>query len=149
MNAAAVEQSYRIGEVAEQLGITTRTIRYYEEVGILGEVPGRAKGSHRLYGEAEVARLRELIRLRDLLGLTLEELLALAETEEARATLRDRWERDPSDSERLHIVETAIPLVERQLALVRGRQDRLAEFADELEQKLKTLRSRRRRLARS
>ncbi len=75
-----------------------------------------------LYAEADVARLQELIRLRDLLGLTLEELVELAEAEEARAALRGRWEEDPSDEERLRIVEEAIPHVERQLALVRSRQ---------------------------
>ena len=148
MSAPVAERTYRIGEVADELGITTRTIRYYEEVGLLGGAAGREKGSHRLYGDADVARLRELIRLRDLLGLSLDELLALAETEEARAALRKGWASNPSDAERLRIVESAIPLVERQLELVRGRQQRLAEFAQELEEKLRTLGVRRRELKR-
>jgi DNA-binding transcriptional MerR regulator len=147
--SATAERGYRIGEVAEQLGITTRTIRYYEEVGLLGGTTGREKGAHRLYSEADVARLRELIRLRDLLGLSLEELLDLAETQEARAELRDRWESGPSDAERLRIAESAIVLVERQLALVRGRQERLEEFAQELDEKLKSLEAHRRKLKRS
>ena len=66
-------------------GVTPRTIRYYEELGLLGSDASREKGSHRTYAEADVARLQELIRLRDLLGLTLEELVELAEAEEARA----------------------------------------------------------------
>ena len=144
MNATA-ERALRIGEVAGELGITTRTIRYYEELRLLGSA-GRAKGAHRLYGEADVARLRELIRLRDLLGLSLDELVSLAEAEEARAGLRNRWESDPTDAERLRIVESAIPLVEQQLALVRSRQERLAEFAAELDEKLRTLRRRKREL---
>ena len=56
----------------------------------------RSKGAHRLYGEADVARLHELIRLRDLLGLSLEELVELAEAEEARAALRDQWAGRPA-----------------------------------------------------
>jgi DNA-binding transcriptional MerR regulator len=140
------ERSYRIGEVAERVGVTTRTIRYYEELGLLGAAPSRTKGAHRLYREADVARLRELLRLRDLLGLTLEELLALAEVEEAREILRGQWHDDPSDAERARIVNAAIPLVERQLELVRTRQQRLAEFSDELSDKLRTLRKRRREL---
>jgi len=142
------ERSYRIGEVAERVGVTTRTIRYYEELGLLGPAPSRTKGAHRLYREADVARLRELVRLRDLLGLTLEELLALAEVEEAREVLRGQWHDDPSDAERARIVNAAIPLVERQLELVRTRQQRLAEFSDELSDKLRTLRKRRRELER-
>jgi MerR family transcriptional regulator, repressor of the yfmOP operon len=142
------ERNYRIGEVAERVGVTTRTIRYYEELGLLGGSASRSKGAHRLYGEADVARLKELVRLRDLLGLTLEELIALAEVEEARQMLRGRWDDDPSDAERMKIVKAAIPLVERQLELVRTRQERLAEFSDELSDKLRRLRGRRSELER-
>jgi MerR family transcriptional regulator, repressor of the yfmOP operon len=138
----------RIGEVAQRAGVTPRTIRYYEELGLLGAGSEREKGSHRTYAETDVSRLQELIRLRDLLGLTLEELVELAEAEEARAALRDRWAEDPSDEERLRIVEEAIPHVERQLGLVRGRQATLEEFAAELETKLSRLRRRRRELSR-
>jgi DNA-binding transcriptional MerR regulator len=143
------QDRFRIGEVAERVGVTTRTIRYYEEVGLLGREPDRAKGAHRVYSAADVARLRELIRLRDLLGLSLDELVVLAEAEEARAALRNLWYDDPSDEERLRIVDEAIPLVERQLSLVRVRQKSLTEFSEELETKLRSLRQRRRTLAAS
>ena len=147
MTAQAEQLTYRIGEVAERVGVTTRTIRYYEELGLLGAMAERSKGSHRLYGEVDVLRLQGLIRLRDLLGLSLDELVELAEAEEVRAGLRDRWADDPSDAERARIVATAIPLVERQLELVRARQKRLAEFADELSEKLLTLNRHRKELA--
>jgi DNA-binding transcriptional MerR regulator len=137
----------RIGEVAERVGVTTRTIRYYEERGLLGNESQRAKGEHRLYGEADVVRLQELIRLRDLLGLSLEELVELAEAEEARAALRGQWADSASDEERARIVEEAIPLVERQLELVNSRQERLAAFSAELKGKLGRLRRHRRKLA--
>jgi DNA-binding transcriptional MerR regulator len=142
MSVQTHERTYRIGEVAERVGVTTRTIRYYEELGLLGTRAGRTKGTHRLYTEADITRLEELIRLRDLLGLSLEELVTLAEAEEARAALRDQWAESASDRERARIVEEAIPLVERQLELVRGRQQRLSEFADELSEKLRSLHDR-------
>ena len=138
-----MSETLRIGEVADRVGVTTRTIRYYEERGLLGAPTGRAKGAHRHYSEADVTRLQELIRLRDLLGLSLEELVELAEAEEARAALRDRWEETTSDAERLRIVEAAIPLVERQLELVRSRREKLDEFAAELGEKLTRLQARR------
>jgi DNA-binding transcriptional MerR regulator len=137
------QRPYRIGELAERVGVTTRTIRYYEELGLLGAGTDRAKGKHRLYTEADVARLQELIRLRDLLGLTLDELIALTEAEEARAVLRSEYAETTSDLERLRIVEAAIPIVEQQLELVHTRQAAVAEFADELDGKLRLLRKRR------
>jgi DNA-binding transcriptional MerR regulator len=130
------ENAYRIGEVAERVGVTTRTIRYYEELGLLGCDTGRPKGAHRLYSDADISRLQELIRLRDLLGLTLEELIELAEAEDARAGLRTEWDKGPDDVERLRIVQQATPLLERQLALVRARQKTLAQFAASLEERL-------------
>ena len=148
MSMETQERTYRIGEAAERAGVTTRTIRYYEELGLLGNAAARAKGAHRLYTETDVTRLLELIRLRDLLGLSLDELVELAEVEEARAALRDQWAESASDRERARIVEEAIPVVERQLELVRGRQQRLSEFADELSGKLRSLHDRRAELKR-
>src|ERR671937_2293493 len=86
----ASETQYRIGEVAEQTGVTTRTIRYYEELGLLGSAAEREKGRHRLYCETDVARLRELIHLRDLLGVSLDELrcLLVAENSSVQEALR-------------------------------------------------------------
>jgi MerR family transcriptional regulator, repressor of the yfmOP operon len=140
--------AYRIGEVADRVGVTTRTIRYYEERGLLGTSTSRTKGAHRLYGEADVLRLQELIRLRDLLGLSLEELVELAEAEEARSALRGRWADSADDEERARIVEAAIPLVERQLELVNARRRTLADFAGELDERLALLEQRRRDLGR-
>src|SRR5690348_17308266 len=139
---ATEQRPLRIGEVAERVGVTPRTIRYYEELGLLGGGE-RLKGAHRLYSEADVARLSELIRLRDLLGLSLDELVTLAEAEEARAALRDQWYGDPTDEERVAILDRASELVGQQLDLVRARQRRLAEFAAELEEKLQSLDARR------
>jgi MerR family transcriptional regulator, repressor of the yfmOP operon len=136
----------RIGEVAEQVGVTARTIRYYEELGLLGASDSRMKGAHRHYTDGDVARLRELIRLRDLLGLSLDELIAVAEAEEARAALRDQWHGDPTDEERIAILERATELAQQQLDLVTARRQRLDEFAGELKQKLRTLHRRRRDL---
>jgi MerR family transcriptional regulator, repressor of the yfmOP operon len=136
----------RIGEVAERVGITPRTIRYYEEIGLL---PGgeRPKGTHRLYDDADVERLTELTRLRDLLNLSLEELKELVEAEEARAVLRRRFASADSETERLDIVEAAQPIVERQLELVRRRKRELERLEAELVDKRRRLQARRRELS--
>jgi len=133
------EAAYRIGEVAQRVGVTTRTIRYYEELGLLGGGSGRPKGAHRLYSETNITRLQELIRLRDLLGLSLDELVELTEAEEARGALCSQWDLHPTEDDRRRILDEARPLVERQLELVQLRLTTLEQFAGELEEKLRQI----------
>ncbi|MGD0714481.1 MAG: MerR family transcriptional regulator [Gaiellaceae bacterium] len=144
--SATEQRVLRIGELAERTGVTPRTIRYYEEIGLLacGE---RRKGSHRLYDEADVERVLELTQLRDLLNLSLGELKQLVEAEEARAILRRRFHETDSGVERLRIVEEALPHVETQLQLVRRRGQELARLEDELVARRKSLLVRKRQLS--
>jgi DNA-binding transcriptional MerR regulator len=130
------EQRYRIGEVAELVGTTPRTIRYYEEFGLLAAPPSHEKGRHRTYDDADVRRLQELIRLRDLLGVSLEELKSLAEAEEARALLRERWQQTAGAADRRAILEQSLGHVTEQLALVRTRREALDRLEAELAAKL-------------
>lgn len=71
------EASLQIGEVAERVGLSLRTVRYYEEVGLI-EPSDRTAGGFRLYTDDDVARL-ELIKQVKPLGFTLDELRALLE----------------------------------------------------------------------
>jgi DNA-binding transcriptional MerR regulator len=133
----------RIGEVAERTGTTPRTIRYYEELGLLPEAEGRTKGKHRVYVDSDVERLEELIRLREALGLTLEELKAIVEAEEARAALRREWhEGVSSDERRIEILHEALNHVATQLQLVRARRLALEQLERELVAKRRRVKSR-------
>ena len=73
----AEEQLIQIGDLAEQLGITARTIRYYEEIGLL-ESPRRLEHGVRVYDTASVARLKFILKLKEL-GLSLKEMQELAD----------------------------------------------------------------------
>ena len=69
---------HQIGEVAEAVGLSLRTIRYYDEVGIV--VPsGRSAGGFRLYTDADIERLRFVKNLKPL-EFTLDEIRTLFET---------------------------------------------------------------------
>jgi len=146
MSAVEHQRLLRIGELAERAGVTPRTVRYYEEIGLL-EPSERSKGSHRLYDESDVERVSELTRLRDLLNLSLDDLKQLLEAEEARAILRRRFHETDSDAERLGILDAALPLVETQLELVRRRRVELDRLEQELVAKRKAILARRRQLA--
>jgi MerR family transcriptional regulator, repressor of the yfmOP operon len=146
MSAPAVtDRPLRIGRVAQLTGTTARTIRYYEEIGLLPESPSRPAGGHRVYTEADVERVREIVRLRDLLGLSLDELKEVVEAETARAALRAEWHRGVEDPERrAEILDEALGHIDVQLRLVRRRQRELEALAEELVAKRRRLRSRRR-----
>lgn len=69
--------SVQIGELAKRLGITTRTIRYYEEIGLMGK-NGRQGGGTRIYNKDDVLRLKFILKLKEL-GITLKEIQELSE----------------------------------------------------------------------
>lgn len=135
------EKSLRIGDVAKIVGTTPRTIRYYEEIGLLPPAPARPSGQHRLYTEHEVERLRELMRLKDLLGLSLEELKTLLSAEEARAEVRAQLRReDVEPDRRRELLNEALGHIDRQLELVRKRAGELAKLEHELSETRKRAR---------
>jgi DNA-binding transcriptional MerR regulator len=128
-----MSEELRIGEVAKLAGTTPRTIRYYEEIGLLPAASGRQPGAHRTYAEADVERLTELLRLKDLLGLSLKELKELVEAEGARAELRREWQGGVEDPvRRRQILEQSLTYTARQLDLVRRRRDEIAKLEEEL-----------------
>jgi DNA-binding transcriptional MerR regulator len=125
--------SLRIGDVARLVGTTPRTIRYYEEIGLLAEAPARPSGRHRIYTQAEVERLREVMRLKELLGVSLEELKTLLTAEEARAEVRAQLRREDVDPERRReLLSEALGHIDRQLELVRRRAAELEKLHEEL-----------------
>lgn len=83
-----MSRTWRIGEVAERTGLTRRTLRHYDELGLL--VPSeRSWGDYRLYTEADLLRLLQVQNLKAL-GLTLDEIAAALDDPslDATATLR-------------------------------------------------------------
>jgi DNA-binding transcriptional MerR regulator len=130
----------RIGEIAERTGVTPRTIRYYEELGLLPRSE-REQGKHRVYTEADIERLREVTRLRDLLGLSLDELRSMIVAEAVRADARRRFHESESPAERRAALEQALPHLETQLSLVRRRLGELRELeADLVDRRKRVLR---------
>lgn len=71
------EALVQIGELAKRLGITTRTIRYYEEIGLMG-ISKRVGTGARLYGRDDIRRLKFVLKLKEL-GIGLKEMQELAD----------------------------------------------------------------------
>ena len=130
-----VSRPMRIGEVARLTGTTPRTIRYYEEIGLLDAGGGRAQGKHRSYTPADIERIREIVRLRDLLGLSLDQLGQLVEAETARAEIRREYRSTEDPGRRRELLEQAARHLDTQLALVRRRLEELRGLERELADK--------------
>ena len=119
----------RIQEVADLVGLTARSIRYYEEVGLL-EPAARSEGAYRLYDPDDVARLEFIKGLRDDAGFSLAEIRQLLEDETARATNRMRFRQSRSPAERREVLLDGVTRIERQVATLRAKIDRLQSMID-------------------
>ncbi len=103
--------------------------------------PERPSGGHRVYTEAEVERLREVMRLKELLGVTLEELKTLLAAEESRATVRAQLRReDVEPPRRRALLEESLGHIDRQLELVEHRAAELGTLKSELSETRKRVR---------
>lgn len=122
----------RIQEVAAETGLTPRTIRYYEEVGLLSPA-ARSEGDYRLYDGEDLERLRFIRGLRDDAGFALSDIRQLLEDEEARNRNRDRFRSTQDAVERRRIIGDAIGIVDRQVATLRAKIERLEAMAAEAE----------------
>jgi len=135
MATTEAAQTMRIGEVAELTGTTARTIRYYEEIGLLAGGTERELGKHRCYSEADIDRIREIVRLKDLLGLSLEQLSQLLEAETARADIRREFHETADPGRRQQLLHQSRGHIANQLELVRGRIAELTKLELDLSQR--------------
>ena len=108
---------YRIGELAAKVGLTERTIRYYEEVGLLESVK-RVEGGRRVYTDDDVRRLRFIQKLK-MLGLSLQEMLELEQM----------YRRERSNTQ---VLPRLVELLDAHLATLGDRMSELAALRDEI-----------------
>jgi DNA-binding transcriptional MerR regulator len=125
--AAAETARLQIGEVAERTGLSLRTIRHYEEVGLLPEAQ-RSAGGFRLYGEAAVQRLLVIKQMKPL-EFTLEEMRDLLEVLDRLASPRLSARTRAGLLDRLAAYGD---LVERKLADLRTKVANAEQFAAQL-----------------
>ena len=90
-----IDNHFQIGEVAESVGLSLRTIRYYEEIGLVTP-SGRTEGGFRLYTDADVERLR-LVKTLKPVGMSLD---TLGELVECVDLLRDGDAAEAGEAER-------------------------------------------------
>ena len=120
--------TYRIGELAAQVGLTERTIRYYEELGLLESVQ-RLEGGTRVYTAQDVRRLKFIRKLK-LLGLSLQEM---GELEGLYTTRRSNQAVLPRLVE---LLDAHLATVETRLAELGALRDEIRSYREHLTQRL-------------
>ena len=129
------EPYLQIGEVAERTGVTQRTLRFYEEKGLL-KPPTRMDGGFRLYSENDILRLERIKRLKRLLGFPLAEIKEMVDAEEIKLQLRADYRPESAISQKKAQLVRAIEVTEKQYNLIRQKVDDMAEMQSKLEERL-------------
>jgi MerR family transcriptional regulator, repressor of the yfmOP operon len=120
--------------------MTTRAIRYYEEVGLL-EPAARSDGDYRLYDPSDLDRLQAIRKFRDA-GFSLTQIGQLLEDEAARERNRERFAKTNDPTERRLYLTDAAERVERQISLLEAKAAGLASMVDEAHARLARIRTR-------
>jgi DNA-binding transcriptional MerR regulator len=119
----------KIQEVAAETGLTPRSIRYYEEMGLL-EPAARSEGAYRLFDASDLERLRYIKELRDEAGFSLAQIGQLLEDEAARERNRERFRATQDPAERRAILEDARDRVDHQIDILEAKAARLTAMIE-------------------
>lgn len=133
--AAPACGSLRIETVAQRTGLTKRTIRYYEEIGLLSP-SGRSEGGYRLFSEDDVARLERISALKESAGLSLAEVAELLEAESVRDRIRVRYRAADDPAEKRAMLAESRAVLTRQLALIESKRASLDALIVECQERL-------------
>jgi DNA-binding transcriptional MerR regulator len=129
---ATRERQYRIGEIADQLGISSRTLRYYEEIGLLTP-SGYSSGGSRRYTEVNRQRVLRIRELQAIMGFNLEEIREILHADDRLAEMRSEYRKGVSAKRREAIVREAARLNARTREQVVAKVAILEAFQAELE----------------
>jgi DNA-binding transcriptional MerR regulator len=130
------EPSLQIGEVAERTGVTQRTLRFYEEKGLL-RPPSRMDGGFRLYSEEDVKRVQRIRKLQDLLGVSLADIKEMVDAEGILRELRAQFNPEAALPEKRRQLERAIEVTQAQHKIVKQKTRQMREMEAQLEERLK------------
>ena len=134
----AAPPQLRIEAVARRTGLTKRTIRYYEEIGLLTP-GGRSEGGFRLFTEADVERLERIQALKQSAGLALAEIHELLDAEAVRERIRDRFRASADPAEKRTMLAESRAVLARQLALVQRKREALEAMQREYQERLQRI----------
>jgi MerR family transcriptional regulator, repressor of the yfmOP operon len=122
----------RIQETAAEVGLTSRSVRYYEELGLL-KPAARSEGDYRLFDDSDLERLRFIKGLRDDAGFSLAEIAQLLEDQDARERGHAAYHATTDPAERRRLLSERVASYDRQIETLRRKIGRLAAMVEETE----------------
>ncbi len=131
----------RIGEAAHRAGVSTRTLRYYQELGLLTP-SGTTAGGARRYSEADVARILRIRHLRELVGLDLNEIGTVLAAEDRLAAIRREWFDGQTARRKAELLRECMAINAEVQQTVRAKLSGLQEFLAGLEERATMYRER-------
>lgn len=129
------KRHFTVDDVVQQLNVTPRTLHYYEEVGLIEPV-ARTVGGHRLYDENVVERLRHILRLKEYLGYSLNEIREVLGAEAMLDQLRVTYHSDLTEEERTQVLNEYLELLQSLVHQIDGKLEKLTEIRESFVQRL-------------
>jgi MerR family transcriptional regulator, repressor of the yfmOP operon len=120
---------YRIGELASRVGLTERTIRYYEELGLLESVK-RLDGGTRVYTDDDLRRLKFIRKLKTL-GLSLHEMRELEDMYRRHRSNRGVLPR------LMELLDAHLETIDARIAELRGLRDEIRSYKEHVAERLR------------
>lgn len=133
---ATTERFLQIGEAAERAALTQRTLRYYEEKGLLNP-PTRMDGGFRLYSPEDMERVDRIRQLKELLGFSLAEIKEMLEAEDVRSQIKAGWRKDADAEEKAVKARLAREVTVQQLTLIDQKMEKMATLREQLAERVR------------
>ena len=137
----SAEGPLRIGEVAQQIGVTTRTLRYWEEIGLVAP-SGHLHGGCRLYSPVEVSRAARIRELQSLLGFSLAEIRVVLDTDDILDRLRRAFREGARTDRQRRLLAEAVAANDVLIERLDATLGRIREFRRERVAKAARMRAR-------
>ncbi|AGT30779.1 MerR family transcriptional regulator [Geobacillus genomosp. 3] len=131
-------ERFKIDDVAKATGLTKRTIRYYEEIGLI-KPPARSEGGTRLYTADDIEQLKNIVAAREVLGFSLQELQHFLALKEKIKTHREEYRHAAAGSEQRRELEQMAAGLHRQISMLDDKMEKMMAFKQELEQMAKRI----------
>ncbi|MDR9857440.1 MerR family transcriptional regulator [Paenibacillus sp. VCA1] len=123
---------YKIDDVARECGLTKRTIRYYEELGVF-PAPDRSEGGIRIYTREHVDYLKKIVNVKEILGFSLQELVQYLSVSDAYKNHHKSYFDTDDREEKMSKLGRMQQTLDKQIGMIGAKIEKMKAMLTELE----------------